>query len=75
MFWRLKYWLPENLLLKAKIYAASTTGSLKLLMLVSDFMVNPMLKNTQRYFCGMHRMSQQGCEEEKKHGFYASCRG
>ena len=26
-------------------------------MLVSDFMVNSTLKNTRRYFCGMHGMS------------------
>ena len=35
-------------------------------MLVSDFMVNSMLTNTQRYFCGIHGMSYWGCIEEKR---------
>ena len=31
--------------------------NIELLILVSNFMVNSMLKNTQRYFYGMHGMS------------------
>ena len=48
-FW--EFWLPQNLLFKAKSYAASRESKIELLMLISDFMVNSMLKNTQRYFC------------------------
>ena len=29
--------------------------------------VNSMLKNTQRYFCGMDEMPYQGCVEEKEY--------
>ena len=35
-------------------------------MLVLDFKVDYRLKNTQRYFCGMHGMSQRGCIEKNK---------
>ena len=35
-----------------------------------DFMVNSMLKKTQRYFFVIHRMSYQGCVEEKKENDY-----
>ena len=39
-------------------YPASRESKIKLiLMLVSDFMVNSMLKSTQRQFYGIHGMS------------------
>ena len=38
------------------LYAASTESNTELLILVSDFMVNSTLKNTQSYLCGMHEM-------------------
>ena len=41
-------------------------------MLVSDFMVNYRLKNTQCHFNGIHGMSQQGCKEK---GHFLCIRG
>ena len=38
-------------------YAADKASNIELLMLVLDFKVDYRLKNTQRYFCGMHGMS------------------
>ena len=44
-------------------------------MLVSDFMVNYMLKNTQRYFCGMHGMSKEDVKKKKGQILYIGGRG
>ena len=41
----------------SKTYAASRESNIELLILVSDFMVNSVLKSTQRYFCVIHGMS------------------
>ena len=57
MFGSMKFWLPQNLSFSDKTYAAIRKSKIELLMLVSDFMVNSMPKNTQRYFCGIHGMS------------------
>ena len=54
MFGGLKFWLLVNLPFKVKIYAASRESNIELLILISDFMVNSTLINTQRYFYGMH---------------------
>ena len=35
-------------------------------MLVSDLMVNSMLKNTQRYFCDVHRMLNEDVQREER---------
>ena len=48
-FERLQFWLLQNLTL-VKIYAASRESNIELLILVSDFMVNSMLQNTQWVF-------------------------
>ena len=56
-FGRSKFRLPVNLLFYVKTYAASRESHIELLILASDFMVNSRLKNTQRYFCGVHGMS------------------
>ena len=57
IFRRMKFQLPQILLFYAKTYAASRESKVELLMLVSDLVVNSTLKNTQRYFCGMHGKS------------------
>ena len=56
MFRRMKFRLPQTLPFEAKFktYAASRENNMELLMPVSDFMVNSMLKNTQKYFCEIH---------------------
>ena len=46
----LKIQLSHTLLLCAKSYVAGRANNTELLMLVSDFKVNPRLKNTQRHF-------------------------
>ena len=56
-FGRMKFRLPQNLPFLATSYAASRESKIDLLMRVSDFKVNSMLKNTQRYFYGIHGMS------------------
>ena len=38
-------------------YTSSRETKIELLILVSDFMVNSMLKNTQGYFCEMQGIS------------------
>ena len=52
MFGRMKFWLAQNF-----TYAISRESRIELSMLFSDFMVNSRLKNTQRYFCGIHGIS------------------
>ena len=44
---RLKFWLPQNLLIKAKIYAADRSNNLELLILVLDFKVDYKLKTLE----------------------------
>ena len=46
----LKIQLSHTLLLCAKSYVTGRASNTELLMLVSDFKVNPRLKNTQRHF-------------------------
>ena len=41
----------------AKTYAAGRLNNMELLMLVLDFRLDYRLRNTRRYFCGMHGMS------------------
>ena len=54
---------------KSKLVLQEEQTIIELLMPVSDFILNPTLKSTQRYFCGMHGMFKQGCKEgEKKDG-------
>ena len=43
-FGMMKFWPPQNLLFKAKTYAASRESNIELLIIVSDFMVNSWLK-------------------------------
>ena len=40
----MKFWLSQNLLFKAKTYAASRESNIELLIIVSDFMANSRLK-------------------------------
>ena len=56
-FGRLRFCLPLNLPFEANTYAAGRESNIELLILVSDFIVNSILKNSQRYFFGMHGMS------------------
>ena len=59
-FGRMKFRLPQNISgsVKPKLISASSRESkIKLLMLVSDFMVNSRLKSTQWHFNGIHGMS------------------
>ena len=56
MFRRMKFGYHNSYCFKPK-YAASIESKIELLMLVSAFMVNSVLKNTQRYFCGIYGMS------------------
>ena len=67
MFGRLKFWVAQNLRFLANTYAVSRGDNIGLLMLVSDSMVNYILKDTQRYFYGIHGMPWQGYKEEKGH--------
>ena len=48
------------------MYAASRVGNVELLMLVSDFMVNSMLKNTQTYFCECMEWFNKNAKKKKK---------
>ena len=59
MFRRLKFRLPVNLRFYCNTYAASREKQYRVIntTVVSDFMVDSMLKNIQRYFCGMNGMS------------------
>ena len=56
LFGSMKYQLSQNSPFQAKIYAESRESKIEILMLVSGFMVNSKLKNTQRYFCGIHQI-------------------
>ena len=56
-FGRMKFQPPQTLPFQAKTNAASRESKIELLILVSDFMVNPRLKNTQWHFYGIHGMS------------------
>ena len=53
-FGRMKF---QTLPFYAKTNAASRESKIELLILVSDFMVNSRLKNTQWHFYGIHGMS------------------
>ena len=56
-FRRMKFWLPQILPLSTVTYAASRESNIELLILISDFVMNSMLKNNERYFCEIHVMS------------------
>ena len=54
-FTGLEFLLPASLLFQHKTYAAGRQSNIELL--VSDLMINSMLKNTKSYFYGIHGMS------------------
>ena len=56
-FGRMKFPPPQTLPFQAKTNAASRESEIELLILVSDFMVNSRLKNTQWHFYGIYGMS------------------
>ena len=53
----MKFQPPQTLPFQAKTNAASRESKIELLILVSDFMVNSRLKNTQWHFYRIHGMS------------------
>ena len=54
---------------KPKVMLQVEVSNIELLMLASHLMMNSLLKNIQRYFCGMHGMFLWECEEDKGTNF------
>ena len=68
MFRMLKFWLPQNLLFYAKVYAVGRASNTELLMLILDFKVDYVIIGwkDKEVFCGKHGISWQGYIEKKK---------